>query len=131
MKIKYNKKNLSISIVIGILCILLTSGIVVQIRTVQNNISISNPDYANNDLRDEVLKSKERYDNAFTELEKVNKELEKYRNKVTENDSSAAEKQEKLNIIANNILKKLGLKRNLTIIDSEDQNTIIKKILKI
>ena len=65
MKIKYNKKNLSISIVIGILCILLTSGIVVQIRTVQNNISISNPDYANNDLRDEVLKSKERYDNAF------------------------------------------------------------------
>ena len=74
MKIKYNKKNLSISIVIGILCILLTSGIVVQIRTVQsNNISISNPDYANNDLRDQVLKSKEKYDNAFAELEKVNK----------------------------------------------------------
>ena len=58
MKIKYNKKNLSISIVIGILCILLTSGIVVQIRTVQSNISISNQDYANNDLRDQVQKSK-------------------------------------------------------------------------
>ena len=96
MKIKYNKKNLSISIVIGILCILLTSGIVVQIRTVQSNISISNPDYANNDLRDQVLKSKEKYDNAFAELEKVNKELEKYRTKVTDNDSSASEKQEKL-----------------------------------
>lgn len=96
MKIKYNKKNLSISIVIGILCILLTSGIVVQIRTVQSNISISNPDYANNDLRDQVLKSKEKYDNAFDELEKVNKELEKYRTKVTDNDSSASEKQEEL-----------------------------------
>ena len=96
MKIKYNKKNLSISIVIGILCILLTSGIVVQIRTVQSNISISNPDYANNDLRDQVLKSKEKYDNAFAELEKVNKELEKYRTKVTDNDSSASEKQEEL-----------------------------------
>ena len=96
MKIKYNKKNLSISIVIGILCILLTSGIVVQIRTVQSNISISNPDYANNDLRDEVLKTKERYDNAFAQLEKVNKELEAYRSKATENDSSAAEKEEQL-----------------------------------
>ena len=96
MKIKYNKKNLSISIVIGILCILLTFGIVVQIRTVQSNISISNPDYANNDLRDQVLKSKEKYDNAFAELEKVNKELEKYRTKVTDNDSSASEKQEEL-----------------------------------
>ena len=96
MKIKYNKKNFSISIVIGILCILLTSGIVVQIRTVQSNISISNPDYANNDLRDQVLKSKEKYDNAFAELEKVNKELEKYRTKVTDNDSSASVKQEEL-----------------------------------
>ena len=85
MKIKYNKKNFSISIVIGILCILLTSGIVVQIRTVQSNISISNPDYANNDLRDQVLKSKEKYDNAFAELEKVNKEGKKRRQNRRQN----------------------------------------------
>ena len=67
-----------------------------QIRTVQNNISISNPNYADNNLRDEVLKTKERYDNAFAQLEKVNKELEAYRSKATENDSSAAEKEEQL-----------------------------------
>ncbi len=96
MKIKYNKKNISISIVIGILCVLLTFGITLQIRTVQNNISISNPNYADNNLRDEVLKTKERYDNAFAQLEKVNKELEAYRSKATENDSSAAEKEEQL-----------------------------------
>ncbi len=96
MKIKYNKKNISISVVIGILCVLLTFGIVLQIRTVQNNVNISDPSYADNALRDEVLKSKEKYDNAFEELEKVNKELEKYRSKVTENDSTAAQKEEEL-----------------------------------
>ena len=89
-----NKKNLSISIVLGILCFVLTLGIVVQARTVQSNISISNPDYADNELRDEVLKSKERYDNAYAELEKVNKELEEYRTKATEDDDSAAQKEE-------------------------------------
>lgn len=96
MKIKYNKKNISTSIVIGILCVVLTFGMVVQIRTVKSNISISNPDYANNSLRDEVLKNKEKYDNAFIELSKINKELEKYRKKATNNDSTAKEKQERL-----------------------------------
>ena len=96
MKIKYNKKSISISIVIGILCILLTFGITLQIRTVQNNISISNPNYADNNLRDEVLKTKEKYDNAYAQLEKTNKELEQYRSKATENDSNAAEKEEEL-----------------------------------
>ena len=92
-----NKKNLSISIVLGVLCLILTLGIVIQVRTVQSNISISNPDYADNELRDEVLKSKERYDNAYAELERVNKELEDYRAKATEDDDSAAQKEELLN----------------------------------
>ncbi len=92
-----NKKNLSISIVLGVLCLILTFGIVIQVRTVQSNISISNPDYADNELRDEVLKSKERYDNAYAELERVNKELEDYRAKATEDDDSAAQKEELLN----------------------------------
>ena len=96
MKIKGNKKTISISIVIGILCILLTFGITLQIRTVQNNISISNPNYADNNLRDEVLKTKEKYDNAFAQLEKVNKELESYRSKASENDGTVAEKEERL-----------------------------------
>ena len=96
MKSKYNRRNISICIVIGVLCVLLTFGITVQMRTVKSNISVSDPSYADNALRDEVLKSKERYDNAFSELEKVNKELEKYRSKVTENDSNEAEKEEKL-----------------------------------
>lgn len=92
-----NKKNLSISIVLGVLCLILTFGIVIQVRTVQSNISISNPDYADNELRDEVLKSKERYDNAYAELERVNKELEDCRAKATEDDDSAAQKEELLN----------------------------------
>ena len=85
-------------------------GIVVQARTVQSNISISNPEYADNELRDEVLKSKERYDNAYAELEKVNKELEEYRTKATEDDDSAAQKEEQLKVVqeAQNALKALS-----------------------
>ena len=69
-----NKKI--ISIVLGIMCFALTLGICVQTRTVKNSNSTVSNNYEENNLRAEVLKYKEKYDNKYKELEKAEEELE-------------------------------------------------------
>lgn len=94
-----NKKTLNkkmISIVLGIMCLALTLGICVQIRTVEyTNSKVSN-NYKENNLRAEVLKYKEKYDNKYNDLEKAEKELEKKREESTQNNSELAKKEEEI-----------------------------------
>ena len=79
--------KMKISIVLGIMCFALTFAIVVQIKTVEGTNSAVSQNYEENNLRAEVLKYKEKYDNKFKELEKLEKELEKERENVTKNNS--------------------------------------------
>ena len=76
-----------ICIVLGIMCFALTLAIVIQIKTVEGTNSTVNQNYEENNLRAEVLKYKEKYDNKFKELEKLENDLEKEREKVTKNNS--------------------------------------------
>ena len=46
-----------------------------------------------NELRSEVLRYKERYDNVYKELEKAEKELEEERQNSTENNSELEQKE--------------------------------------
>jgi len=87
-----------ISIVLGIVCLLLTLGIVVQIRTISSTISVSDPTYVDDGLRDEVLKLKEKYEEKYKELEKAELELEKKRTEATENDTTSTDKENELKI---------------------------------
>lgn len=88
-----NKKM--ISMVLGTMCFALTLGICIQIRTVKGSNSIAGESNRENDeLRAEVLKYKERYDNKYKELEKAEKELEKERQNSTQNNSDLEEKEE-------------------------------------
>lgn len=74
------------SLFLGLMCVLLTFGIFLQIRTVENsNVKVSQ-NYEENNLRAEVLKIKEKYDNRFKELEKLEKELEQERESATKNN---------------------------------------------
>lgn len=91
-----NKKK--ISIVLGVVCFVLAFAVVVQIKTVKNSILISDPTFAEDGLRDEVLKWKERYDNCYAELERADKELEEQRTKASQNDGNATQKEEALKI---------------------------------
>ena len=87
---KQEKKMLNkkiISIVLGVMCFALTLGICVQIRTVENSNSKVSNNYQENNLRAEVLKYKEKYDNKYNELEKAEKELEEKREDSTKNNS--------------------------------------------
>ena len=55
-----NKKV--ISIVLGLMCFALTLGICIQIRTVKDSNSTVSQNYEENNLREEVLKYKEKYE---------------------------------------------------------------------
>lgn len=89
-----NKKI--ISIVLGVMCLALTAGICIQVRTVQNSNSTVSNNYEENNLRAEVLRYKEKYDNKVKELEKAEAELEKERESSTENNSDLQTKEEEI-----------------------------------
>lgn len=87
-----NKKM--ISLVLGLMCMALTYGICVQIKTVNNSNSKISQNYEENQLRAEVLKYKERYDNKIKDLENAEKNLEKEREKTTTNNTELAKVEE-------------------------------------
>ena len=89
-----NKKM--ISIVLGVMCFSLTLGICVQMKTVKSSNSTVGSSYEENNLRAEVLKYKERYDNKYKELEIAEEELEKERQNSTKNNAELEKKEEQI-----------------------------------
>ena len=84
-----------VSIVLGMLCFALTLGICIQIKTVTGSNSIVGENKGGNDeLRAEVLRYKEKYDQEYKELEKAEKELEKERQHSTQNNSDLEQKED-------------------------------------
>ena len=88
-------KKLS-SIVLGVMCFALTLGICVQIRTVKNSNSTVSQNYEENNLRAEVLKYKERYENKYKELEEAETKLEEARQNSTKNNENLEKKEEEI-----------------------------------
>ena len=89
-----NKKQIAITL--GIMCFILTCGIAIQIRTMNSASSTASRNLVDNQLRDNVLKWKEKYDNLSEELKKAEKKLEEVRQDATQNDTSSSAKQEEL-----------------------------------
>lgn len=88
-----------IAVILGIVCIILTFSICMQLKTIKKIGSPSEVSFQENELRDEVLILKEKYDNLYNELEKAEEKLEKVREQATQNtsDSSQIEEEIKLN----------------------------------
>lgn len=89
-----NKKQIAITL--GIICLLLVASIFVQIKTISNANMVASRSLTNNDLRDQVLRWKERYDSVYNNLEEANLKLEKTRQLATENKEGTSEKEEQL-----------------------------------
>ena len=85
-----------ISIVLGIMCFALTLGIFVQIRTVNGTNSAVGQTYEENNLRAEVLRYKEKYDNKYKDLENAEKQLEKERQNSTKNNTNLEQKEQQI-----------------------------------
>ena len=90
-----NKK--SIALVLGVMCFALTSGICIQVKTVKNTSSTSSKNYEENNLRAEVLKYKEKYDNLLKETEKVDSQLQEQIESATKNNSELEEAKNQIN----------------------------------
>lgn len=91
-----NKKHAAI--VLGVMCLLLACAIVIQVKTVKSTVQETDPTFRENELRDEVLRWKEKYDNSYAELQEAEKTLEEERSKALENDDSSAQKEEELKV---------------------------------
>ncbi|MFR0822826.1 MAG: DUF881 domain-containing protein [Clostridia bacterium] len=85
-----------VAITLGLVCIVLTIAIVVQMNTIKGTSSTVAQTLTEDGLRDEVLKAKEKYDNTFKELENAEKELAKVREKATQNNNDSEEKAEQI-----------------------------------
>ena len=95
-------KRVVAAITLGIVCFVLTIAIFVQIKTTNNSNSTVAQTMEENDLRDQVLRMKEKYDNIYAELQNATKKLEQVRENATKYDSEAKAKQEELRL--NNML---------------------------
>lgn len=80
-----NKKL--ISLVLGIMCFLLTLGITIQIKTVNGTGTTVSTNSKENELRDAVLKAKEKYDNLYEDVERMENILETERTNSTQNNT--------------------------------------------
>lgn len=89
-----NKKQIAITL--GVMCLLLTVALCVQIRTMNSANSTVSQTLADNELRDQVLRMKDRYDDALRNLENAQKELEQVRVEATQNDATAETKEQEL-----------------------------------
>lgn len=117
-----------IALVLGVMCFALTAGICIQIKTVKNTSSTISKNYEENNLRAEVLKYKEKYDNLLKETEKVDSELQQEIEKATENNSELEEAKNQIN----DGNKMIGLTEvtgpgvTITVSDSDiDPNTVL------
>ena len=88
-----------ISLTIGAICFILVLAIVIQVKTIKNTNSIVNYTLSNNnDLRDDLLRWKEKYDSVNTEVTKAEKKLEETRQLAIQNSPDSIKKEQELNI---------------------------------
>ena len=81
--------KLKISILLGFMCMLLSIGIAVQIKTVNDSSTGVGKTQTENALRDSVLRWKEKYENIYIQEAKKEAELEKLREEVANQGSDS------------------------------------------
>lgn len=99
-----NKKVVSITL--GVMVFILTVLIVIQYKTIKSANTVLGNTGNNSELKTEVLRWKERYDEAYKRLETTEKQLEEKRQLASKNDlvsSSAEEELKKINALIGTI----------------------------
>lgn len=90
------KDKRKIAITLGIMCMLLTCAIIVQLSTIKEATKIVGTSYAQAELKDEVLRWKENYENLYKDWEKKEEELEKVRLEATTDNERGKALEEEL-----------------------------------
>lgn len=84
------------AIILGSLCVVMTMAICVQIKTVKNNGTTLGKSEEETILKDQVLKMKEKYDNTYENLTRIEQELEQVRANVTSNNEELENLEEEI-----------------------------------
>lgn len=95
--------NVKISILLGLMCFLLTIGIFIQVKTVSQSGTQVARTMGENELRDSVLEMKEKYEKKYKILEGKEKELNSLIASASVNDSASSELSERLDEINSQI----------------------------
>jgi uncharacterized protein YlxW (UPF0749 family) len=122
------KNKMQIGIAIGIMCAILISSIIVQLNTIEEAKKIVGTSYAEQGLKDEVLRWKENYEKAYKELENKEEELEKAREETTKENSRLTELREELDK-ANKLLGLTELTGEGIVVTLKDDETTSSKEL--
>lgn len=122
-------KKWKVALTLGIVCCILTLAIAIQLKTIDNARETSNSTVSltltSNELRDQVLKWKEKYDNSVKELENSEKKLEEIRLQSTKNDENDIQKEEEIKK-ANILLGLTDVTGKGLIIKLEDNNSVTR-----
>lgn len=111
-----------IGIILGTVCAVLVFAIFVQLKTISNTTTTMPQSYAEDNLKDEVLITKENYDRTYEAALNEEKNLEAIRKKVTENDDNAKGTESELKNI-NDILGLTELTGQGVIVKLDDSKT--------
>lgn len=120
--------NKVVGLTLCIVCLFLTMGICVQIRTVESTNTIVLQNRAENNLRDEVLKWKEKYERAYETLEEKQDTLDAFREATASKDANSSVINSEL-ALNNNLLGVTNLKGPGLIITLKDDPNASKKNL--
>lgn len=116
-------KNWKIALTLGIVCCILTLGISIQLKTVNDENGAVSQTLTSNDLRDQALKWKEKYDKAVIDLEKSTTQLEEIRLQSVQNDETSIYKEEEIKL-DNTLLGLTDVQGDGLIITLKDNNSI-------
>ncbi len=89
-------KGWKVALTLGVLCCILTIAICIQLKTIDDSNSTVSQTLTGNELRDQVLKWKEKYDKASKDLDKSEEKLEETRLQATQNDENALYKENEI-----------------------------------
>ena len=122
-------KKRNIAITLGIMCIALTMAISVQYRTVRdaNKVTGSN---INSELKTEVLRWKEKYEELYEDLDVLEKILEEKRTLATSNDKTSIKLQNELRTL-NALIGTIDVSGEGVIINLADNSSVTNQTISI
>ena len=94
-------KEKQVSLILFIMCLLLTIGICVQIKTIDKATIGTGSTSAQNELRDEVLKMEEKYEKTLQKLEDKEEELDELISSISNTDGNTLQYSKRLEILEN------------------------------
>ena len=122
-------KKWKIALTLGIVCCVLTIAISIQFKTINDANSTVSQTLTGNELRDQVLKWKEKYDKASVDLKKSEQKLEETRLKATQHDENALNKEAEIKL-DNTVLGLTDVTGSGIVITLKDNNNVKRSNLE-